>query len=184
MPSGTLWATCNVGAQNPWDYGDYFAWGETKNKTSYTWDNYKYANKDAYKLTKYCYDKQNGHGGYTDTLSALEVKDDAAAAKNKNWRTPTVAEFDELKECCHWEWTQEHGVNGYVVTSKENSNRIFLPASGNKYGDKDTTFNIGRIGIYWLSSLSSDTKKEPYWAQGIYLENNKYDRYLWRRYLG
>jgi len=79
LPSGTLWATCNVGADNPWEYGDYFAWGEIEPSDSYSWDAYKYANGDRYKLIKYCTDS---FFGIIDDKITLECSDDAA---NQIW---------------------------------------------------------------------------------------------------
>lgn len=169
LSSGTLWATCNLGAQNPWEYGDYFAWGETKPKTTYTWDSYKHANKDKNKLTKYCFDENFGNGRYTDNLSELEVKDDAAAKKT-NWRTPSLKQFQELIDCCDWQWTKEHGVNGYVVTSKKNkNNHIFLPASGDQYGD--SIKNRGDKGFYWSLSYFTNSR-QPYSARCVNLEKD------------
>ena len=78
LPSGTMWATCNVGASNPWEYGDYFAWGETMPKQNYNWLTYKYANGDYYKQTKYCTTNFNGNNGFTDNLTVLEPSDDVA----------------------------------------------------------------------------------------------------------
>ena len=81
LPSGALWATCNVGADNPEDYGDYFAWGETQPKDSYSWDNYLYGS-GYNQLTKYCYDSYYGYNGFADTLTVLLPEDDAVTA---NW---------------------------------------------------------------------------------------------------
>lgn len=82
LPSGTLWATCNVGANTPEEYGDYFAWGETSTKAKYNWNNYKYC-KDGYSrnLTKYCNDPYEGYQEFTDELTELHPCDDAASVK-------------------------------------------------------------------------------------------------------
>lgn len=99
LPSGTLWATCNVGASNPWDEGDYFAWGETKPKSNYSRSTYKYANGDSNGLTKYCKDPDYGYNGYTDSRTTLELSDDAATANwGSSWCMPTQAQFQELKD--------------------------------------------------------------------------------------
>ena len=98
------WATCNVGATKPEEYGDYFAWGETQPKD------------------------------YYDNKTTLDLSDDAARANwGGSWRMPTKAEQDELRNNCTWTWTTQNGVNGYKVTSKSNGNSIFLPAAGYRY---------------------------------------------------
>ena len=76
LPSGTLWATCNVGADTPEGYGDYFAWGETEPKEVYSWETYKWCNGDEYSMTKYCTNSQYGYNGFTDgsTIAAKVMK--------------------------------------------------------------------------------------------------------------
>ena len=80
LPSGTLWATCNVGADTPEGYGDYFAWGETQPKDVYNWSNYQYCNGSHDQLTKYCNNSSYGYNGFTDNLTTLQPGDDAATA--------------------------------------------------------------------------------------------------------
>ena len=93
LPSGLLWATCNVGANNPQDYGDYFAWGETTPKDFYSWSNYKYC-RGYEQLTKYCTMSDYGYNGYTDNLTTLLPEDDAATVNwGDGWRMPTKEEF-------------------------------------------------------------------------------------------
>ena len=153
LPSGIKWATCNVGAEKPEDYGNYYAWGETAPKTDYSWETYKYANGDYDKLTKYCNEASYGDNGFTDDKTTLESADDAATANlGEEWRMPTDAEWTELRENCIWRQTARNGVNGYLVASKTNSNSIFLPAAGYRGG----TYldNAGYIGNYWSSSLN------------------------------
>ena len=85
LPSGTLWATCNIGANTPEEYGDYFAWGETQTKDTYSWSTYQYANGTFWQdpqLTKYCTDANYGYNGFTDNLTTLQASDDPATA---NW---------------------------------------------------------------------------------------------------
>lgn len=163
LPSGTLWATCNVGASKPEEYGDYFAWGETSPKEDYYWTTYKWCNGSENTLTKYCV---NGKYGTVDNLTTLLAEDDAATANWGNgWRMPTFAEQKELIEGCKWEWTTDFngsGVSGYIVTSKTNGNTIFLPAAGFRdgsdlygAGDRYGTDLVyaGYFGNYWSSSL-------------------------------
>jgi uncharacterized repeat protein (TIGR02543 family) len=143
LPSGTKWATCNVGASTPIAYGDYFAWGETTAKETYNWDTYRYY--DGSNLTKYT---------GSDNLTTLEASDDAATANwGSGWRMPTAEEFDELQNNCTVIWTTQNGVNGRLFTGS-NGNSIFLPAAGYRY-DSELGY-AGSCGDYWSSSLSSD----------------------------
>ena len=143
------WATCNVGASKPEEYGDYFAWGETQPKSTYNWSTYKYCNGSYNTLTKY---NNSSSYGTVDNKTQLELSDDAARANwGGSWRMPTRAEQGELRENCTWTWTTQNGVNGYKVTSKKNGNSIFLPAAG--YRDVSSLSNAGSYGSYWSSSL-------------------------------
>ena len=154
LPSGTLWATCNVGAANPWDYGDYFAWGETTTKSSYWWDNYTYCRDGDYnKLTKYCTESDYGYNGFTDNKRKLEKTDDAATANwGSDWCMPTIEQFQELTGKCSWTWTTLNDKKGYNVKGP-NGNSIFLPAAGNMYYDVPSYLGSG--GYYWSSSLGA-----------------------------
>ncbi len=151
LPSGTLWATCNVGASTPEDYGDYFAWGEIEPKENYSWSTYKYCNGDEHSLTKYCIESNYG---IIDNKTILDPEDDAATANwGKTWRMPTHAEQQELIDECEWEWTDNYngtGVSGRIVTGK-NGNSIFLPAAGSRSGISLTGAGLGVL--YWSSSL-------------------------------
>ena len=149
LPSGTKWATCNVGATKPEEYGDYYAWGETEPKTTYDWSTYKWCNGDSDTQTKYCTD--SGYGT-VDNKTVLELADDAARANwGGAWRMPTDAEWTELRENCTWTWTTKNGVNGYEVKSNINGNSIFLPAAG--YRNLVGSYDAGIFGNYWASSL-------------------------------
>ncbi len=142
------WATFNVGANKPEDYGDYFAWGETEPKSTYDWSNYKWCRGSETTLTKYC-----NHSGYgtVDNKTTLELSDDVAAVNwGGKWRMPTTDEMYELKDQCTWTWTTLNGVNGYEVTSNSNGNSIFLPAAGIRYNSG--LYNEGSNGEYLLSS--------------------------------
>ena len=154
LPSGTLWATCNVGADNPEDYGDYFAWGETQPKSVYNWSTYQYCMGSNNTLTKYCNKSIYGYNGFTDNLTTLLPEDDAAAANwGGNWRMPTKEEFQELYNNTTVTWTQQNGVNGRLFTAS-NGNSLFLPAAGDRWDDE--LHNAGYVGLYWSSSLYSD----------------------------
>lgn len=174
------WATFNVGATAPEEYGDYFAWGETEpyyeagyaqespqahwkdgKSSGYNWwHNYKYGSWN--NLTKYCNDSSRGYDGFTDTKTTLDPEDDAAHVNwGGDWRMHTRDEFNELLDNCTWTVTTQNGVNGFLVTSKKTgfeSASIFLPAAG-RYGD-DGLVSVGDYGEYWASSL--DTSNSNY----------------------
>ena len=151
LPSGTLWATMNVGANSPEEYGDYFAWGETEPKDEYSWSTYMYCN-GPYKLTKYCSSSDFGYNGFTDTLTELLPEDDAATANwGSGWQMPSIDQIKELLNNTTTTWTTQNGVNGRLFTAS-NGNSIFLPAAGEMdYGSEDDY--TGSTGTYWSRSL-------------------------------
>ena len=162
LPSGLKWATCNVGADSPEDYGDYFAWGEVEPKTTYNWGTYKYCVDDYDNLTKYCSKSSYGNNGFTDTKTVLDPEDDAATVNwGGSWRMPTDAEFTELREQCKWTWTTQNGVEGCKVVGP-NGNSIFLPAAGFMY--EGTLLNAGSFGYYWSSSLYTGNPDYAYYV--------------------
>ncbi|MBR5080979.1 MAG: protein kinase [Bacteroidales bacterium] len=152
LPSGTLWATCNVGASKPEDYGNYYAWGETKTKSVYDWETYKYANGDDYnKLTKYCCNSENGDNGFTDNLTTLQAGDDPATSNwGSGWHTPSKSEWDELLANTTNTWTTQNGVKGGLFTSKNNGQTFFLPAAGYRGGSE--LYDAGSESYYWSRS--------------------------------
>lgn len=130
LPSGTLWADRNVGADSPEAYGDYFAWGETTTKSTYNYDSYKWGQ------------------GFYNTQTVFDLEDDAAYVNMGNdWRMPTYDELNELNTNCTWTWTTQNGNKGYKVTGP-NGNSIFLPAAG-----YSGLYYVGSCGIYWSASL-------------------------------
>ena len=175
LPSGTKWANMNVGANNPEEYGLFFAWGETTGYDSDTsdgrifeWAQYKWLSEGGSSWTqvnKYqindnrisaCwYDNEGKYIG--DNKVMLEMEDDAAMAHwGMKWRIPTYAEMEELADFCNVNWMTKNGVNGLEFTSKINGNSIFLPAAG--YRNDNLVNNIGSNGAYWTSTLrSTDT---------------------------
>ena len=166
------WATCNVGASKPEEYGDYFAWGEVEPKDTYSWSTYKWCNGSYNTLTKYC---TNSSYGTVDNKKQLDLSDDAARANwGGSWRMPTQAEQDELYANCTWTWTSQNGVNGYKVTSKKSgytNKSIFLPAAG--YYDASSLKNAGSRGDYWSSSLYTGS---PYYACRVYFFSGSANR--------
>ena len=151
LPSGLLWATCNVGANTPEEYGDYFAWGETTPKDTYNWSTYRYCNGDYGKLTKYCSISIYGDNGFTDTLTVLFPEDDAATANwGDGWCMPTADQWRELSDNTITAWTTQNGVKGRLLTAM-NGNSLFLPAAGCRWGGELN--NADSSGYYWSGSL-------------------------------
>ena len=166
------WATQNVGASSPSDYGGYYAWGETRTKSRYDWDN--------------CFDCLDGKfdgrwgtykiGGQT-RIAPSSGHDTARENWGGTWRMPTDAEFKELCDKCTWTWTSQGGYNGYLVTSKINGKSIFLPAAGWRYGT-DTNY-VGEYGYYCSSTLSSSYS---HCARYLYSDSSShYTNYSFRR---
>lgn len=144
------WASCNLGASKPHEFGAYYAWAEVEPKTEYTWETNRYcfyAADGNRKVTKYCTDSKMG---VVDGKECLEAMDDAAQVATKGqWRMPTKEELDELKNNCEWTWTKQKGVHGYEVTSKKTGNSIFLPAAGYMQGTYHVRLDV--MGFYWSS---------------------------------
>ena len=135
------WASCNLGASAPEQYGAYYSWGETATKPVFSWNTYRYGNSDA--LTKY--NKSDGN-------RTLAPENDAASATwGGAWRMPTKAECAELLDKCTWTWSNRSGVNGYIVTGPS-GNTIFLPASGQREGSEAS--DVGSWGCYWSATLN------------------------------
>ena len=160
LPSGLKWATCNVGANAPEEYGDYFAWGEVEPKEEYNWSTYKWCNGSRDTQTKYCTTCDHGTYGTVDNKTVLDKEDDAASVNwGGAWRMPTKEEQDELREKCTWTWTTQNGVNGCTVTGP-NGNSIFLPAAGYRY---DNLLDYaGSTGYCWSSSLCTGNPDRAY----------------------
>lgn len=174
------WASCNLGAKEPEEYGDFFAWGETEgysiNEKSCSWLGYKWGT-DSKSLNKY--NTSLSYGRPVDNKSLLDMDDDAAHVNwGGTWRMPTEMEIYELcdENNSVWTWTTQNGVNGYKVTSKTNGNSIFLPAAG--YRNDSTSSNrnnslgtVGSAGNYWSGSLS----RKPYRANYLYFDSSGVD---------
>ena len=140
LPSGLKWATCNVGASNPGDYGNYYAWGETSTKSSYT---------------------EGNCSTWDQNISDIAGTSRDAARRNwgGSWRMPREAEIDELRNNCTWTWTTQIGNNGYKVTGP-NGNSIFLPATGYCHGACSSL--VGSWGKYWSSTPYKSSTQEAY----------------------
>lgn len=163
LPSGTIWATRNVGANSPEDYGDYFSWGETEPKDYYHPDNYKWFVKGSginYLVTKYCTDSNSGYNGFVDNKTELDPEDDAAYVNwGPSWRMPTIEQQRELYENCSSVWTTFNGVYGRLFTGP-NGNTIFLPAAGIRWDE--SLYFVGSDGGYWSRTLDSSNPRYAY----------------------
>ncbi len=158
LPSGTLWATMNIGANTPEESGDHFAWGETTPKEVYNWTTYQWCNGRWSKMTKYCSNSAHGDNGFTDGKTELDPEDDAATVNwSSQWRTPTKEQMDELRTKCTWTWTTSNGVNGYRVS--RNGKSIFLPAAE---GYSGSILSSGNLGYYWTRTLGETTRYANY----------------------
>ena len=157
LPTGTLWATCNVGASNPEDSGNYFAWGETEpydenGKTTFTWETYKWCKGSNTTITKYCTKSDYGYEGFIDNKTELDLDDDAAYVNcGPAWRMPSKEQLNELRTKCTWTWTVKNNVNGYEVKG-QNGNSIFLPVTGYYQSSLDDTGQ----GFYRSRTLYED----------------------------
>ncbi len=157
------WANCNLGASFPEQYGDCFAWGETKPKEYYDVDNCKWCDGTFYSYSKYC---TSASYGKVDNKTILDAEDDAAHVNwGGSWRMPTKAEMNELHDKCTWTWTTQNNSKGYRVVGP-NGNSIFLPAAGQIY--LDNRKNAGAYGHYWTSSID---EKISYEACRLTFEN-------------
>ena len=171
LPSGMKWATCNVGANSPEEYGDYFAWGETKPKSNYSWSTYFDTDDNGNTSKKY-----NNNGGLTELLP----EDDAATANwGSGWQMPSLAQIQELNNSSYTTtvWTQVNGVNGLKITSKSNGNSIFLPAAGLRWDDDLN--GAGSNGYYWSSSLGPYLDDDD--AYCLYFYSGYWDWYDYSR---
>ena len=155
LPSGLKWATCNVGATTPEDYGNYYAWGETSTKSSYTFDNSK------------------TFGKTMNDISGNAQYDAATANWGGSWRMPTEEELSELVDLCTWVWITQNGVNGNKVIGL-NGNSIFLPAAGFRVGSLFS--RAGEYGDYWGSTPEGEIKACAFSSDSGLLGVNSYYR--------
>ncbi|MBR5209220.1 MAG: hypothetical protein IKV67_05130 [Paludibacteraceae bacterium] len=164
------WATFNIGATKPEEYGAYFAWGETKPKNVYSWQTYKWSEGSETTLTKY--NTKHSYGKVDDITNLLPEDDAATVNWGNEWRMPTYEEQLELLNYCDWEWTELNGIKGYEITGF-NGNSIFLPVAGEIIDEKED--RVGDTGYYWLSSLS---------VNSLYFYSNNHREFNTCRYRG
>ena len=175
LTSGTKWATCNVGAKKPQDYGNYYAWGEVATKETYSWGTYKYGS-NCDELTKYCTDSDLGKDGYTDSKTTLDLEDDAAYVNwGGKWRMPTYDQQTELCNECYWVWTSSYNnsnVKGYIVyKAKSESDKGKKIYSGNtpssSYTLSDAHIFLPAAGCCWYVELNSVGLMSRYWSSSL-----------------
>lgn len=172
LPSGTKWATCNIGAAQPSDYGGFYAWGEISQKSYYDWNNY--------------FDCINGEVGRFNTFSIIAKSiilynsgyDVAYSSWGGGWRLPTKEQSQELIDCCTWEWAVVNQHYGYIVKSRTNSSSIFLPASGYKW--TDNIRDKDSFGAYWSSRIKEDDSNSAYGVSFHDTRVSNYDGYVSR----
>ena len=165
-----LWASCNVGAKSPEEYGDHFAWGETEAKSDYSPSTSVTYNVDVSEL------KSQGIIGSNGLITS--AYDAATVIWGGDWRMPTLDESAELLNNCTWEWTSVNGVNGQKVTGP-NGNSIFLPAAGYRYDE--VVKNSGSHGCYWSATCY---KYYSYNAYSFYFDASLHDWYYFYRFHG
>lgn len=174
LPSGTLWASCNLGAQSEEKIGDLYAWGENEIQESYSWNTYLYYEDDSFAtdedcepmiMTKYNLDSLNHK---YDGRRILELEDDVVSRKKGvGWHMPTAEDVQELMDFCEWTWGELNGVQGYWVKGG-NNNTLFFPITGFK-ADKDF-LQKSVLGCYWTSSLKNI--RNSFFASGLTFDKN------------
>lgn len=182
LPSGILWAKCDVGAEKESDYGLFFQWGDVigyrsdqvgseEGKKYFDWDDYKHCNGSVKTLTKY---NTDSFFGIVDNLITLELSDDAASVNmGGSWRMPSNEEYEELINNTTNTWTTINGVNGILFTSRTNGNTLFFPASGGC--DSGYVGSIGSYGRYWSSSLGSQAYSAYFFRFNLQSVDTGYD---------
>ena len=172
MGLSVKWASCNLGAEAPEGFGDYYAWAETSVKENYQAETYVFCGEGPYGFTKY-------NAGFKLNLLA-EPEDDAVQAKlGAGWRMPTFVEMNELVQQCDWELTALNGVSGYKVTSRTTGASIFLPAAG--YMEGGELCYPGTAGRYWTATRHA---YHPNCAMNLFFSEEFHYAYFSRRYRG
>ncbi len=170
LPTGTLWAAYNVGANAPHERGAHFAWGETAPKQDYNWETYRYSGNTQNTLTKYC---TNSAYGTVDNKTELLPEDDAATVNwGSNWQMPSRQQLEELLDTVNNTkivTVEVEGVRCRMITSRRNGRSIYIPAAGARFPDRNDYYNDNITGYYWSRTLNTD---EPYNACHFYFTYN------------
>ena len=170
LPSGLKWATCNVGASEAEEFGNYYAWGETEPKSEYT-----SINSLTYKVS---FRKLKKSGIIDDSGTLTKEYDVASVNWGEEWRMPTIDEYQELISQCNWNFASFNGVNGYLVTGPNNKN-IFLPAAA--FQQNTTIENVGDFGDYWSSTVVRELSGV---AHSLGYSSKSHGRRRYARYAG
>ena len=172
LPSGTIWAACNLGASSPEECGYYYAWGETEPKDKYTWGNYKFETQNNFIKNFEKYNKEDGK-------TILDSEDDAAhVVLGGEWHMPTKKQIEELLYNTTIEKSELKGVEGILIKSRINDNTLFFPFSGYKSGGD--IIGKGKLTYYWSSSIN-----EKYPDNAISIDSDYYDRHKsddWKKF--
>lgn len=183
LPSGTLWASWNIGANNAEEFGDHFAWGETQPKDVYYWETYQHcigvpSSLDDCTLTRYCNNPDFGYNGFTDDLTELLPEDDAATVNwGPDWRMPSKEEWEELLQHTTSTWaTSPNGVDGMLFTAS-NGACLFLPAAG--FRSIDLFYWPGYYGCYNSRDLYKDEPSDS-WGMVFSVETDCEVSFGWR----
>ena len=179
LESGTLWATNNLGAAQPWEFGNYYAWGEIQTKDDYSWETYKYCKGSDNTFTKYCNDAEYGYNGFTDALTTLESSDDAATTiLGSDYSMPTEANWAELYNQCDWVWTDNYNnqnVSGFIVYKKSADNSSGTPSASSL---SDSHIFLPTAGFYVGSNFRPGGYiNDTYIKQGVYCSSSLYEQY-------
>ena len=172
LPSGTKWAVCNLGANSAKEPGNYYAWGETEPKTTFSWNNYKFYDSKQGKLTKYC---TKSSYGKVDNKTSLEPADDRVKTDyGYYWSIPTKEDWQELIEKCTW---SKFG-DDFLVRGP-NGSIILLPSAGYKEGYN--VYDEGKDGYYWATSINEGSPDDAWY---MHVKGTKRDMYCYYRYQG
>ena len=172
LPSGTKWAVCNLGATSSYDYGNYYAWGETDSKVSFSWKNYKYSGNSSNTLTKYC---TKSSYGKVDNKTQLEPVDDRVKTDyGYYWSIPTKEDWQELITHCTWS-----RFGNDVMVRGPNGSIILLPSAG--YKDGLNTYDSGAEGYYWSTSVDEGSPDDAWF---MHVKGNKPELFSYYRYQG
>lgn len=167
LPSGTKWANMNVGATSPEEAGNFYAWAEIATKDIYGKENYSFYNETTQTFDPAGEQRESIYYNISkqqnDTVDVYGIQNSAYdAATNElgeNWTTPTLEQYGELMKYCTWTWTEQNGVNGYLVTAS-NNNSIFLPAAG-IYINEDISGSNASF-YYWTADMPSSDNSQAY----------------------
>ena len=150
------WATCNVGASKPEEYGNYYAWGELNPKNDYSWNSYRLCKFQAEKNKKNLmrYNTVIDYGNVDNKIELDSSDDIANKLLGGKWRMPTESEIRELLHHCSWRYISQNNYGGYLVSSNKTGGSIFLPAAG--YRNIGSLIGERAFGAYWSRNLVPD----------------------------